>query len=120
MKNLCPLEHEEQAAFVQWFRYKFPLVRILAIPNGTRASIGAAIKAKKEGVSSGVPDLYIPAWKLWIEMKRKKGGSVSKEQKDWIEYLESIGDKVIIGKGCEDAAQKVIDLSRLGVLGNHF
>ena len=111
MKNNCPLEHDEQVAFVQWFRYKFPSVKIMAIPNGTRSSIGAAVKAKKEGVSSGVPDLYIPAWKLWIEMKRQKGGNVSSEQKEWIEYLESIGDKVIIGRGCADAVFKVLDLS---------
>jgi hypothetical protein len=78
--------------------------------NGSDISIGAAVKAKKEGVSSGVPDLYIPAWKTWIEMKRQKGGSVSPDQKEWIQYLESIGDKVIIGKGCEDAARKLIQL----------
>lgn len=105
-----PLEHDEQVAFVFWFRLKFPTVKILAIPNGTRASIGAAVKAKKEGVSSGVPDLYIPAWKLWIEMKRQKGGRVSPEQKEWIEYLESIGDKVLVGNGWNDAASKVLGL----------
>jgi hypothetical protein len=108
--NNCPLEHDEQVAFVQWFKLKFPGVRILAIPNGTRASIRVAIKAKKEGVSSGVPDLYIPAWKLWIEMKRQKGGTLSVEQKEWIQYLESINDKVIIGRGCEDAAAQVLAL----------
>lgn len=102
-----PLEHDEQVAFVSWFKMKFPHIRILAIPNGTRASIGAAIKAKKEGVSSGVPDLYIPAWKLWVEMKRQKGGTVSPEQKEWIHYLEVIGDKVIVARGCEDAALKL-------------
>jgi len=111
MKNNCPLEHDEQVAFVQWFKYKFPLIKILSIPNGTRASIGAAVKAKKEGVSSGVPDLYIPAWKLWIEMKRQKGGRVSHDQKEWIEYLDSIGDKVIIANGCNDAVSKVLAFS---------
>jgi hypothetical protein len=37
-----------------------------------------------EGVSPGVPDLFIPDWLLWVEMKREKGGRVSPEQKDWI------------------------------------
>lgn len=104
-----PLEHDEQVAFVHWFRLQFPHVKILAIPNGTRASIGAAIKAKKEGVSSGVPDLYIPAWKLWVEMKRQKGGVVSPEQKEWIQYLESIGDRVIVARGWVDAVSKITD-----------
>lgn len=77
-----PLEHDEQVAFVTLFGRLYPTVRILAIPNGTRANIRAAIKAKKEGVSAGVPDLYIPAWKLWVEMKRRKGSTTSAEQKN--------------------------------------
>jgi hypothetical protein len=102
-----PLEHDEQVAFVTLFGRLYPTVRILAIPNGTRANIRAAIKAKKEGVSAGVPDLYIPAWKLWVEMKRRKGSTTSAEQKNWHEYLRGIGDKVIIGKGCDDALDQI-------------
>lgn len=102
-----PLEHDEQVAFVNFFPRQWPGVRIFAIPNGTRASIRASIKAKKEGVSSGVPDLYIPAWKLWVEMKRRKGSTTSPEQKDWHEYLRSIGDKVIVAKGCDDAIAQI-------------
>jgi hypothetical protein len=33
---------------------------------------------------------------------------VSPVQKDWIQYLESIGHTVIIGRGFEDAKQQVI------------
>jgi hypothetical protein len=102
-----PLEHDEQVVFVTLFGRLYPTVRILAIPNGTRANIRAAIKAKKEGVSAGVPDLYIPAWKLWVEMKRRKGSTTSAEQKSWHEYLRGIGDKVIIGKGCDDALDQI-------------
>ena len=65
------------------------------------------MKLKVEGVSKGVPDLHIPAWSLWIEMKRTQGGVVSPEQKDWKEYLESIGHTVLICKGCEDAINQV-------------
>jgi len=78
--------------------------------------MSAAIKAKKEGVSSGVPDLYIPAWKVWVEMKRRKGGKLSPEQKEWIEYLRSIGDTAIIGNGWEDAMEKIMDLLKQGLL----
>jgi len=55
-----------------------------------------------------VPDLYIPAWHTWIEMKRVKGGSVSPEQKDWHIYLQGIGDFVIVGKSCEDAQSQIL------------
>jgi hypothetical protein len=41
-------------------------------------------------------------------MKRTKGGSVSPEQKDWISYLASIGDFVIVAKGFDDAQRQTI------------
>ena len=107
LKEIIPSEHQEQCFFIEWFRYEYPKIRIFAIPNGTRASIGASVKAKKEGVSSGVPDLYIPEWKIWIEMKRQKKGVLSKNQKEWITYLESIGDTVLVGKGAEDAINQL-------------
>ena len=72
-------------------------IRIFAIPNGGARHPAVAYKLKAEGVLRGVPDLYIPEWKLWIEMKRIKGGVLSDDQKDWIEYLESVGDHVRVG-----------------------
>lgn len=103
MKNTTPTEHAEQVTFVSVFRKSFPGVRIFSIPNGGIRNKVTAQKLKMEGVSSGVPDLYIPAHRCWIEMKRKKGGRLSATQKDWIEYLEGIGDKVIVGEGWQGA-----------------
>jgi hypothetical protein len=40
-------------------------------------------------------------------MKREKGGTVSPVQRDWLGYLESIGDTVIVGNGCEDAKKQI-------------
>jgi hypothetical protein len=60
-----------------------------------------------EGVESGVPDLFIPAWKIWVEMKKEKGGSTSKKQKEWHEYLTSVGYKVFVCKGCGDAKKTI-------------
>lgn len=76
-----PTEHEEQRELVRWFRQTYTDVRIFAIPNGSGRSKSAGARLKAEGVSAGVPDLFIPGWRLWIEMKRIKGGSVSLEQK---------------------------------------
>ena len=104
-------EHEEQREFVMWMRQPYPDARIFAIPNGGQRSRTTGAKLKAEGVSAGVPDLYIPAWRCWIEMKREKGGQLSPAQKDWIAYLGSIGDMVIVGNGFEDARKK-ISLSR--------
>ena len=101
-------EHAEQALFVQWFRRSFPGVRIFAIPNGGGRSRSQGAKLKVEGVSAGVPDLLIPDGMIWVEMKRAKGGSVYKEQKDWHAYLESIGHTVIVGWGFSDAKDKIL------------
>jgi hypothetical protein len=103
----APSEHFEQRELVRWFRQTWPGVRIFAIPNGGARSPATAGRLKAEGVSSGVPDLFIPAWGLWVEMKRSKGGSVSAEQKDWIAYLESVRFWCIVGKGADDAKGKI-------------
>lgn len=101
-------EHLEQVRLVSWFRRQYPDTRILAIPNGGIRSASAGASLKAEGVSAGVPDIFIPAWLLWIEMKRSTGGTVSPAQRDWIAYLQSIGHTVIIGRGFEDAKAQVI------------
>lgn len=105
-----PSEHLEQVAFVRWFRASFPGVMIFAIPNGDLRNVTTAKRLKDEGQVNGIPDLYIPAWKIWIEMKRKKGGRLSPDQKEKIAYLESIGDTVIVGYGCDDARAKLLDI----------
>ena len=102
-----PTEHEEQRELVRWFRQTWRGVRIFAIPNGGARSLATAGRLKAEGVSSGVPDLFIPAWRLWVEMKRSKGGSLSAEQKDWRAYLESVDYWVIVGKGADDAKRQL-------------
>ena len=102
-------ESAEQIGFVNWFEDRFPGVRIFHIPNGGHREISVAKKLRYEGVRPGVPDLYVPAWKLWIEMKRTKGGRLSPDQKDWIAYLEVIGDTVIVAHGAREASAKVLD-----------
>ena len=77
-------EHAEQAGFIQYFRAKYPNTLILAIPNGGKRDIITAKKLQMEGVTPGVPDLFIPAWSCWIEMK-KPGGRLSEAQKNVIE-----------------------------------
>ena len=108
VKEVVPTEHEEQRLLISLFRKKYDPVRIFAIPNGGYRGKIEAMKFKAEGVSAGVPDLYVPEWKLWIEMKRQKGGHVSAVQKDWHNYLvENCRDALIIGYGCDDALMKI-------------
>jgi hypothetical protein len=104
-----PSESEEQEGFVNWFRAKFPGVLIYAIPNGGHRAVSVAKRLKAEGVIAGVPDLHIPEWRLWVEMKRVKGGSLSLEQKAMIAYLEAIGHRVIVGRGAKDASRQILE-----------
>ena len=103
----APSEHEEQRLVVEWFRRTYQDVRIFAIPNGGARSIATAGRLKAEGVSPGVPDLFVPAWGLWIEMKRATGGRVSAVQKDWIEYLIAEGYHALVCHGFDDARRQI-------------
>jgi len=103
----APSEHLEQVRLVSWFRKTWPGVRIFAIPNGGGRSMAQGSALKAEGVTPGVPDLFVPAWGLWVEMKRATGGVVSPVQREWIAYLEGIGHRVIIGRGFEDAKSQI-------------
>lgn len=108
----CPSEHVEQREFVMWFRQTFAPVRIYAIPNGGKRGKAEALRLKVEGVTAGVPDLHVPEWNLWIEMKRQKGGTLSAEQKDWRDYLTTIGHTWIRANGRDDAVRQIEDFRR--------
>ena len=113
-----PSEHYEQVRFVGKFTIQYPDVRIFAIPNGGHRGKLTAAKMKQEGVRRGVPDLYVPAWKLWIEMKRIQGGSVSPDQKDWHNYLRDIGDTVLVCRGSDEALELVANFLEQNNISN--
>ena len=102
-------EHLEQAHLVMWFRRTYPGTLIFAIPNGGMRSKSQAMKLKVEGVVPGIPDLFVPEWKLWIEMKKVKGGKISSEQQGMIDYLQSAGYSVIVGLGAENAKAQILE-----------
>jgi len=101
-------ESQEQIGFVTWWRYKFPDVVIFHIANGGFRNVVTGQRLRKEGVLKGVPDLMVPAWHLFVEMKRKEKGVISPEQKKMIDYLIRVGYTVIVGYGAEDASRKVL------------
>ena len=104
-------EHVEQREFVSWFRKTYK-AKIIAIPNGGQRNIVTAARLKAEGVTPGVPDLFVPEWLLWIEMKKKSGGSVSASQLEWHNYLKSINQSVIVCRGYEDAQCQVENFTK--------
>lgn len=111
MSDHISSEHEEQKGFVRWFRQKYPGVILFAIPNGGKRSIKTAVALREEGVLPGVPDMYIPAWHLWLEMKKKEQGKISESQVEMFRYLRECGYNIILGYGATDMSMKVIDFA---------
>lgn len=106
-----PSEHSEQAGLVFWFERRFPGVLIHSIPNGARVGIGQARKLVSEGLKKGIPDLHVPEWNLWIEMKSRKGRLSPDQEKRKIS-LEKIGETVLVANGAEDASRKILEFLR--------
>lgn len=93
--------------FVQWFRRTYPGVLIFSIPNGGHRHMAVAAKMKLTGTLAGIPDLFIPAWRTFVEMKKSKNGRVSTSQKEVIPNLEACGYRVIIAHGWAEAVVKI-------------
>ena len=106
-KDTIPSEDYEQMMFVQWFRRTYKDVLIFSIPLGGHRHPAVAAKLKATGTVKGVPDLFIPAWRVWVEMKKAKGGKLSQEQQLMIKYLQSVDYCVIVGHGAEDAINQL-------------
>ena len=101
-------EHVEQVIFVAWFRKTFPGIKMYAVLNGSARDKVAGAKLKAEGVDKGVPDLCIPAWFAYIEMKRRKGGSLSSSQKEYRDYLIECGYKWFRCNGADEAKEAAL------------
>ncbi|WP_241473818.1 VRR-NUC domain-containing protein [Mycolicibacterium neoaurum] len=116
-----PTEDEEQIAFVDWL--ELCGLRFAHVPNSTYTKhISVKMKNQRLGVRPGVPDLLvlIPPHRsrdgeghlLWIEMKRRKGGTVSKEQREWLTafmMLESRNIDAMVAKGWDEARDAVLE-----------
>lgn len=101
---LLPTEEQEQTVFVRWLKVKdIPHFRV---PNETYThSIRQKAKNKALGVSPGVPDLFVVAGGrlVAIEMKRKKRGTVTPPQKQWLDTLNGVGVWAVVCRGADEA-----------------
>lgn len=109
-------EHSEQVALFDWARGNearhLQLGLMFAVPNGGKRHIGTGVKLKKEGVKSGVPDIFLAVPRngkngLFIEMKVNKN-KPSKNQLWWIHSLRAEGYAVGVCWGFEEARDAII------------
>lgn len=100
-------EHILQVQCVRWFRYQHPNILIFAIPNGGQRNVIVASKMKAEGVTAGIPDLFIAHQAngyggLFIEMKNGSKGRLSPNQKEIISRLECAGYRCEVVRSFDD------------------
>ena len=103
-----PSEHKEQVAVVNRLRREGHFV--FAVPNGFQADPGIKAKFKREGLTPGIPDLIVITKNkelLFLEMKDRNQGTLSKSQKEIIPQLEALGQTVLVGHGAKDAFAKL-------------
>lgn len=109
----APLESDEQIALFKWLRLAFPKLIAFHCPNGGKRSLRTAVRLKKEGVLAGVPDIVIakrcgPYAGMYIELKRRKGGELSKGQREIIAGLREEGYFVVVARGWDEARDGVL------------
>lgn len=106
-------EFEAQCSLAKYLEENHPDILFCASAGGARTSISEAKRMKASGYKRGFPDVFIYEPRggfhgLSIEMKKEKGGVVSKHQKQWKESLIRKGYKATIAKGFE-AAVKILE-----------
>ncbi len=112
---MLELEHIEQASLIEWAHSQLELIpelaNLFAIPNGGHRHPAVARKLRLEGVSPGVPDLFLAQPRgdyhgLFIEMKSAKG-KASPIQKLWLKNLDSAGYCCCIAYSADEAISDI-------------
>jgi hypothetical protein len=98
---------------VQYLNFR-QVKHYLASAGGIRASIGTVMQLKRSGViNKGCPDLFIFERRknfcgLVLELKSGKHYKTTAEQEDWLKHLQTLGFKVAVPIGLNEAI-KIID-----------
>ena len=121
-------EEEVQKSVVEYLKLKYPKAKYCASLGGIRTSFKQAVKAKATGYVKGFPDLQIcvPMERggiegeggtkrggvyhgLFLEIKKDKKSYPTKEQKEWIAYLNEQGYCARVTKGIDESMQTIDD-----------
>lgn len=113
-KSPFPSEAQEQVGLFNWAAQManlgvYPeLYWMYHVPNGGKRNAIEGARFKAQGVKAGVPDICLPVPKgryhgLYIELKRRDGGTVAKSQSDYIRALRTFGYRAEICAGAQEA-----------------
>lgn len=121
MKDQLPIptEAEEQIVLVEWLERQG--LRLTSVPNSTwTSSWKQKTMNRRTGLRAGFPDLIVliaphqakdgVGRLLALELKRRKGGTVSPQQKEWIAALNGLRSPSIdsvVAHGAEEAIEYI-------------
>jgi len=119
-QQIAQSETVEQIAVAELLdriKYNGRPLRYAAIPNGGKRDKRAAAILQKMGVKPGVSDLLIfdspPNYPLMkgaaLEMKRRVGGKIEREQQDWLNYFEDNSWVTGVAYGQDEALELLRD-----------
>lgn len=117
IKNLTPHEDEEAIVFADWLRaMRIPHTHVAnEVGGSSKTARVRAIKVKKMGQSAGVWDyeIFVPVknidgdidayQEIRVELKRKRGGTVSEAQKKWGKIYGLAGIPCAVCHGADEA-----------------
>ena len=121
-------EAQEQAALFKWSRacwVRYPELRWMhaSANGGSRSSIIEGANLKRQGVTSGVWDVFLPAARppyhgLWIELKKpaspgKPAGTMSDKQQEFGCAMSLAGYMTHASWGWDSARQAIINYLEL-------
>ncbi len=112
----CPPESVEHVRLADWLT--FLGVVWFHPPNGDLRNPRVAKRLQRMGVVAGVPDIIVldapparPDVRLvMVEVKRQRGGSLTKHQRIFHELARERGIMVLVARGCDDGIRQLREL----------
>ena len=113
MKSSEAMHQKTIIEWCKWQKVKYPeLDMIIHIANEGKRNPRTGAELKRMGLRKGFPDLQllVPNKQysaLFIELKTDKTKRLSKEQKEWLEKLNSFGYKAVRCNGADEAIEVI-------------
>lgn len=107
-RSLVATERQEHLALMAWVQYQPWREFLIHIANEYDGGVRGGHLRKLMGVKAGVCDFFLAIplkgyAGLWIELKRRSGGTVSEKQKNWIKLMQSVGYRAEVCYGWDEA-----------------
>lgn len=110
-KPKAPTEYVECLALVEYLEILKAQGKVLNFSHTANETYTKSWNQKRKnslmGTRKGVPDYLVVTNRhvLFIEMKRQRGGVVSKEQQEWVDNINKVGGKADISYGFDEAKE---------------